>query len=85
MLSHINIGTGTDVTIKELADRVKDVVGFKGKLIFDNTKLDGAPRKLMDISLLSSLGWCARTSLGQGLSTTYENYIFCERDYYKNV
>ena len=57
MLSHINVGTGVDVTIKELAETIKDVVGFNGELIFDKSKPDGTPRKLMDVSALSKIGW----------------------------
>ena len=67
MLSQINVGTGIDVTIKELAILVKEVVGFDGKIIFDHSKPDGTLRKLMDISLLSKLGWNASTSLKTGL------------------
>ena len=66
MLSHINVGTGKDITISELAETVKDVVGFKGELAFDRTKPDGTPRKLMDVSLLSNLG-CMKVSLKSGL------------------
>ena len=74
MLSHLNVGTGTDVTIKELAKTVKEVVGFKGKLVFDRTKLDGTPRKLLDVRLLSSLGWTASTSFQYGLMKSYEDF-----------
>lgn len=71
MLSHINVGTGVDCTIAELAETLADVVGFKGRIVFDTSKPDGAPRKLMDVSRLSSMGWQARTSLREGLATTY--------------
>ncbi len=74
MLSHINVGTGTELTIKELAETVKAVVGFKGKLIFDLTKPDGAPRKLMDVSLLSKLGWGATTEIELGLQISYTDF-----------
>lgn len=74
MLSHINVGTGTELTIKELAETVKAVVGFKGKLIFDLTKPDGAPRKLMDVSLLSKLGWGATTEIELGLQISYADF-----------
>ena len=74
MLSHINVGTGTDVTIKELAETVKEVIGFTGKIVFDRTKPDGAPRKLMDVSLLLNLGWKAGVSLKSGLKLTYADY-----------
>ena len=78
MLSHINIGTGTDMTIKELAGTIKDVVGFTGKLVFDSTKPDGAPRKLMGVDLLSRIGWSASTSLADGLQIAYQKFQ-CER------
>ena len=75
MLSHINIGCGKDVTIRELAETVQDVVGFNGELIFDSTKPDGTPRKLMDVSLLSNLGWNASVSLKSGLERSYEDFL----------
>jgi GDP-L-fucose synthase len=68
----INIGTGEDVTIRELAETVARVVGFRGSLIFDTTKPDGTPRKLMDVSLLHSLGWHHTTGLEQGIQRTWE-------------
>ena len=75
MLSHINVGTGKDITISELAETVKDVVGFKGELAFDRTKPDGTPRKLMDVSLLSNLGWRAKVSLKSGLERGYADFL----------
>jgi GDP-L-fucose synthase len=75
MLSHINVGTGTDVTIRELASIIKDVIGFDGGIVFDQTKPDGTPRKLMDVSLLSKLGWTARTPLKVGLRHSYDDFI----------
>ena len=75
MLSHINVGTGTDVTIRELAKTVQDVVGFNGELVFDSTKPDGTPRKLMDVSLLANLGWNASVSLKSGLEYSYADYL----------
>ena len=74
MLSQINVGTGADVTIKELAVAVKEVVGFEGKIVFDHTKPDGMPRKLMDVSLLSRLGWNANISLKSGLKLSYADF-----------
>ena len=74
MLSHINVGTGTDVTIKELAIMVKDVVGFTGQLIFDRTKPDGTSRKLLDVSVLSNLGWKSNISLKSGLERSYADF-----------
>lgn len=75
MLSHINVGSGKDITIRELAEIMKDVVGFEGKLFFDNAKPDGAPRKLIDVSLLSNLGWNYSTNLKEGLIKTYEWFL----------
>jgi GDP-L-fucose synthase len=75
MLSHINVGSGKDITIKELAEIMKEVVGFEGELFFDTTKPDGAPRKLIDVSLLSNLGWNYSTNLKEGLIKTYEWFI----------
>lgn len=75
MLSHINVGTGIDCTIREMAETMKKVVGFDGKLSFDATKPDGTMRKLMDVSRLESLGWKAGISLEEGLSSTYEWFL----------
>jgi GDP-L-fucose synthase len=75
MLSHINIGSGIDCTIAELAQTVKDVVGFTGGLKFDASKPDGTPRKLMDVSRLKSLGWESKISLREGLELTYHWYL----------
>ena len=74
MLSHINVGTGTDVTIKELAETIKEVVGFTGTLVFDRTKPDGTPRKLLDTALLKRLGFSNTISLKIGLEIAYENF-----------
>ena len=68
----INIGTGEDVTIRELAETVARVLDFHGNLTFDTTKPDGTPRKLMDVSLLHSLGWRHTTGLEQGIRRTWE-------------
>ena len=75
MLSRINIGTGTDGTIRELAETVQDIVQFKGNLVFDSTKPDGTPRKLIDVSLLSTLGWKSHTSFQDGLLQSYEDFV----------
>ena len=75
MLSHINIGTGKDITICELAETMKEVVGFKGKLTFDATKPEGAPRKLIDVTCLSRMGWRYGVDLKDGLSRTYKWYL----------
>ena len=66
----INVGTGTDVTIRELTETVREVVGFQGKIVWDSTKPDGTPRKLMDVSKLASLGWRARIGLRDGIQRT---------------
>ncbi len=74
MCSHINVGTGEDLTIKDLALKIKEVIGYQGELIFDTTKPDGTPRKLLNIQKLSNLGWEYKTSLKEGLKITYEDY-----------
>ena len=71
----VNIGTGTDVTIKELAETVTRVLGFTGELVFDASKPDGTPRKLMDVSRLTQLGWQARTSLEDGIRLAYQDFL----------
>lgn len=75
MLSHINVGTGVDCTIGELAKTIASVTGFSGKLTFDTSKPDGAPRKLMDVSRLKSLGWQASIGLEDGLKDAYDWYV----------
>lgn len=67
----VNLGTGEDVTIRELAETVMKVVGFEGRIVFDASKPDGTPRKLLDVSRLASLGWTARTSLAEGIRLAY--------------
>ena len=71
----INIGTGTDVTIRELTEMVAQTVGFKGRIVWDSSKPDGTPRKLMDVSRLTTLGWRARVGLGEGIRKTYAAYL----------
>ena len=75
MMSHINVGTGVDCTIRELAETMQRVVGFEGTLGFDTTKPDGTPRKLMDVSRLKKLGWQYSLSLEEGLEKTYAWFI----------
>lgn len=75
MLSHINVGTGTDVTIRELAVLIAEVTGFTGDIAFDTTKPDGTPRKLMDVSRLAAMGWTARTGLRDGIAETYRWFL----------
>ena len=73
--SHINIGTGEEFSIKQLAEKICDVVGFQGELVFDTTKPDGSPRKLVNNSRLAELGWKSKTSLDEGLTKTYKWYL----------
>jgi GDP-L-fucose synthase len=72
---HINVGTGEDITIRELAYIIKEIVGFNGDLIFDISKPDGIYRKVMDISRIRSLGWKHKTSLKEGINQLYEWYL----------
>lgn len=75
MLSHINVGTGQDCTIRQLAETVAKVTGFRGSLSFDSSKPDGAPRKLLDVSRLKSLGWEPSITLEEGLRNAYQWYV----------
>ncbi|OQY15944.1 MAG: GDP-fucose synthetase, partial [Desulfobacteraceae bacterium 4572_35.1] len=79
MLSHINVGTGVDCTIRELAQTVAKVTGFEGQLTFDVSKPDGTPRKLLDVSRLQTLGWQATIALEDGLRQTYQ--WFCDHQH----
>ncbi len=71
----VNLGTGTDVSIKELTETVASVTGYAGKIEWDATKPDGTPRKLMDVSRLSGLGWTAKTPLREGIEKTYQSFL----------
>lgn len=71
---HINIGTGKEITIKDLAYQIKEIVGFKGEIVFDKTKPDGTTRKLLDVSKLQSLGWVSKMELRQGIEEVYNQY-----------
>ncbi len=75
MLSHVNVGTGTDITIKQLAETIKEVVGFTGQFVFDPTKPDGTFRKLSDVHKLFNLGWRSSTQLYDGLEQSYNAYL----------
>lgn len=75
MLSHINVGAGKDCTIRELAELMATITGFKGELVFDTTKPDGTPRKILDVARLDVLGWQASISLEQGLKETYSWFL----------
>lgn len=74
----VNLGTGKEVTIKELAETVKEVVGYEGNLTFDTTKPDGTPRKLLDVSKLEKLGWKYHTELKDGIKLAYEDFLHSE-------
>jgi GDP-L-fucose synthase len=75
MVSHVNVGTGKDCTIREIAEKIAHVIGFKGELVFDKSKPDGMPRKLLDVSLLDRLGWRSGMTLEEGLEKTYEWFL----------
>ena len=75
MRSHINVGSGTDISIKELANLVKEIVGFSGEIVWDDKMPDGTPRKLLDVSLLAGLGWRSKTDIKQGMEATYKWFI----------
>lgn len=78
MLSHINVGSGVDCTIRELAETMVNVVGYNGKLFFDRSKPDGTARKLMDVSRINGLGWQAKIDLEAGLRQTYNWFLECQ-------
>lgn len=80
-LSHINVGSGEDCTIEKLANTIADVVGFKGEVCFDASKPDGAPRKLLDVSLINSLGWNASISIESGLALTYNWFVSSQSEF----
>jgi GDP-L-fucose synthase len=71
----INIGTGQEVSIREFAELVADVVGYRGELLFDTSRPDGTPRKLLDVSKLAALGWVAKTPLHDGLKVAYADFL----------
>jgi GDP-L-fucose synthase len=75
MQSHINVGFGSDVTIAELAKAVSNEVGYEGKISFNVSKMDGAPRKWMDSSRLNQLGWSAKVGLDEGLKASYLDFL----------
>jgi len=81
MLSHINVGTGVDCTISEMAHTMAEVVGYKGKITFDTSKPDGAPRKLMNVDTLKKLGWTYNIELKEGLASTYEWFLEHQDDF----
>ena len=75
MLSHVNVGSGDEVSIKSLAEAIKQIVGFKGSICFDTSRSDGAPRKMMDNSRLTMMGWQSSISLIEGLKSTYKWFL----------
>jgi GDP-L-fucose synthase len=75
MLSHINIGTGEDLAIHDLAKAIGEVVGYQGRIAFDTSKPDGTPRKLMDVGRMKSLGWRPRVALREGLALAYADFL----------
>ena len=74
-LNHLNLGTGTDITIAELAAMIAEITGFEGEIVHDTSKPDGTPRKLLDVSRVSELGWTAQIGLREGLEATYQWYL----------
>jgi GDP-L-fucose synthase len=75
MQSHINVGFGSDLSIKDLAETIRHVVGYQGKITFDLTKPDGAPKKLMNSERLESMGWKAKVNLMDGLKIAYQDFL----------
>jgi GDP-L-fucose synthase len=83
MLSHINVGTGVDISIRELAEAIQNEIGFEGRLVFDTAKPDGTPKKLLDVSRLMELGWKAGIELEDGLAVTYQWFLKHQDSYRK--
>jgi GDP-L-fucose synthase len=73
--SIVNIGVGEDLSIKELATKVKEIIGYEGEIVFNTNMPDGTPRKLVDIQKISHLGWKATTTLDEGIKRTYEYFL----------
>jgi GDP-L-fucose synthase len=82
---HINVGTGTDITIQELAELIAETVGFEGKFVFDKSKPDGAPRKCTDITRIRQLGWTPRIDLKSGLRQTYNWFLSQQKHFERHV
>ncbi len=74
-LNHLNLGTGTDITIAELAAMIAEITGFEGEIVQDTSKPDGTPRKLLDVSRINQLGWTAQIGLREGLEATYQWFL----------
>jgi len=75
LCSHVNVGSGKDVSIKELVELIQQVVGYSGKVLWDSSKPDGTPRKLQDVSRAAKLGWKASVELEEGLRLAYQSYL----------
>jgi GDP-L-fucose synthase len=80
MLNHdgseiVNVGTGEDISIQDLSHLIKEIIDFSGEIVYDSSKPDGTPRKLLDVSKLHSLGWKHKTSLVDGIKKTYDDFI----------
>ena len=80
-VSHLNIGSGEDVTIKTLSELIGKVVGYHGNIQFDTSKPDGAPRKLLDVSKIHQLGWRATITLKEGLASSYDWFLSNQQSY----
>jgi GDP-L-fucose synthase len=74
-LPFLNIGTGQDVTIADFAAEIAGVIGYKGKIVYDTSRPDGPPQKLLDVSKIKKLGWSPKTSLREGLATAYSDFL----------
>ena len=74
-LNHLNLGTGSDITIAELAAMIAEITGFEGEIVYDTSKPDGTPRKLLDVSRINTLGWTAQIALREGIERTYQWYL----------
>lgn len=81
MCSHINVGAGSDLSIRELAQTIKDIVGYSGEIVFDSAKPDGSPRKLMNSQRLNDLGWLPKVNLEEGLARAYDSYLHDHSNY----
>ncbi|MDB5953145.1 MAG: GDP-fucose synthetase, partial [Massilia sp.] len=79
MLSHINVGTGEDTAIGDLAELIGKTVGYTGRIVFDSSKPDGTPRKLLEVAKLTSLGWSASMPLSEGLQLAYTSFLEAQR------
>jgi GDP-L-fucose synthase len=74
-ITHLNVGSGKDITIADLAKLISEIIGFEGKIEYDSSKPDGTPRKLMDVTRINSLGWQFKTELSDGIAKTYEWFL----------